>query len=215
MLRFILIIFTVYLVLIPQVGATGGNLEVYIQDLVDHGYNLLNDPALPNHKKRKEIRKLISDNLYLDWMARYSLGRHRRVLSEAEIEEFVAVYSKFVVKAYTDLFEYYNGHRAVIKNIQQIDEDSFIVQMEIVKVDSQLPIEVSYLIHRIVIAGQNNQYKIADIITEGISILNSQQSEFNSVIINQGLDVLVKDLRAKIKAEKASKSKKANNTKKS
>ncbi|NRB10005.1 MAG: ABC transporter substrate-binding protein [Rickettsiaceae bacterium] len=217
MARFILIVFTVFTVFIPRINAIQNNpdqseevtqLRFYIQNLVDQGYDLLNNPSLPNKAKRKEIRKLISRNLYLDWMARYTLGRHRRVMSEADIEEFVNIYSQFVVKAYTDLFEYYNGHRALIKNIQQIDEDSFITQMEIVKADSQSPIEVSYLIHRITVAGQKDQYKIADIITEGISILNSQQSEFNSVILNQGLDVLIEDLQAKINAEKASKAKK-------
>ena len=45
---------------------------------------------------------------------------------------------------------------------------------------------------------KQNPYKVADIITEGVSILNSQQSEFNNIISNQGIDALIDDLKGKV-----------------
>jgi ABC-type transporter MlaC component len=45
---------------------------------------------------------------------------------------------------------------------------------------------------------KKSTYKIDDIITEGVSILNSQKSEFNNIIINQGIDALIDDLKGKL-----------------
>jgi len=52
--------------------------------------------------------------------------------------------------------------------------------MEIFKKDSDSPVAVDYLVHKLTNAKQN-PYKVGDIITEGVSILNSQQTEFDNV----------------------------------
>ena len=56
-----------------------------------------------------------------------------------------------------------------------------VVNMEIVRTSGKQPVKIDYLINRLEIS-TNNPYRIRDIVTEGISILNSQKSEFNSVI---------------------------------
>ena len=73
----------------------------------------------------------------------------------------------------------------------------FIINMEILKKDSDMPVKVDYLVHKLEKTKQN-PYKVGDIITEGVSILNSQQSEFNNIISNQGIDALIDDLKGKI-----------------
>jgi ABC-type transporter MlaC component len=69
--------------------------------------------------------------------------------------------------------------------------------LEILKKDSDTGIKVDYLVHKLENT-KKSTYKIDDIITEGVSILNSQKSEFNNIIINQGLDALIDDLRGKL-----------------
>lgn len=171
-------------------------LEIYVRKLISDGYSLFNDEKIPVAKRNKRIKELLNENLNLDWMARYSLGRHRRTLDENKIEEFARTYSKFVVKAYVDLTQHYSGEKAKLKTVKQIDEDMFIVNLEIIKPGSNSPIKVDYLVHEIG-NGKDHKFKVGDIITEGISLLNSQQSEFNSIISNQGIDALIKNLEEK------------------
>jgi phospholipid transport system substrate-binding protein len=172
-------------------------LKLYVENLIATGYEVLNNPALEQQERIRQSSLLIKKNLYLDWMANYTLGRHRRVLSKDVIDNFTNVYSKFVVKAYSDLASHYSGEKAVIKKVKQIDDDMFIVGMEILKTNSAVPIRVEYLIYKVTNTNKNT-YKVADVITEGISILNSQQSEFNSVISNQGIEYLIDNLSQKV-----------------
>lgn len=171
-------------------------LKVYVEDLIQKGSDLVNDKSLSENERRAKSGAMIKSHLYLDWMAKYTLGRHRRVLSEAQIKEFVQVYSLFVVKAYADLTTNYKGEKAVLTNIKQIDDDLFVVNSEFIRPSSQSPVKVDYLVHKIE-GNKKDPYLIGDIITEGISILNSQQSEFNSVISSHGIDWLIADLKTR------------------
>lgn len=177
-----------------QASLDTSDLKIYIEKLIDEGYTTFNDPALSDVQKNAKARELISSHLHLDWMANYALGRHRRVISPEKLNKFIKVYSQFVVKAYSDLSTSYSGEKAVLKNIRQIEDDMFIVNMEILRPSGQPPIKVDYLVHKLD-DNKKDPYRIGDIITEGISILNSQQAEFNSVISNRGIDALIDELR--------------------
>lgn len=173
-------------------------LRDYVTTLINEGYELFNDPTITKIEREKKVEKLLRENLYLEWMAKYSLGRHRRTLSKEKIAEFVEVYSKFVVKAYVDLTQHYKGETATLKAVRKFDDDMFIVYLEIEKPGSNSPIRVDYLVHQIMKKNGNFSFMVADIITEGISILNSQQAEFNSIITNQGIDALIANLKEKL-----------------
>lgn len=172
------------------------NIRNYVDDLVNRSYKIINDKSLSGDEKVTRSRSLVKDNLHLDWMAKYVLGRNKRSLSAAKIKEFADVYSKFVVSAYAELVRDYSGEKTNIKNIKKVDEYMYVVEMEIVKPDSPDRIKVEYLVHKVE-GATKGIYKIADIITEGVSILNSQQAEFNSIISAQGIDGLIADLKNK------------------
>ena len=196
-MRIIISLLLIFLSFISPVNADEDTkkLKQYLETLIDDGYKLFHDQSLSGADRVKESSKLIQSNLYLDWMAKYTLGHHRRNISKEKIKEFSKVYSDFVVTAYADLAQNYDGEKAVLKNIKKIDDNMFIVNMEVVKPGSQLPIKIDYLVHKL--KNKKTPYLIGDIITEGISILNSQQSEFNSVISTRGIDALITDLRSR------------------
>lgn len=176
------------------------DLKVYAEKIINDVYDIFNDKNLSSGERSKKIKDFITENLHLDWMAKYALGRHRRTIPKNKINEFVKVYSDFIVKAYTDLSASYNGEKSVLKNIKQINEDMFMIHMELIKPNGQPPIKIDYLVHEI--DNSKTPYRVGDIITEGISILNSQQAEFNNVITTHGIDGLIKDLRSRIDSSK-------------
>lgn len=182
------------------------DLRKYVENLINEEYELVHDSTLTESQRYKKTSELIQSHLHLDWMAKYTLGSNRRIISDDKIAEFTKVYSKFVVKVYADITNNYNGEKAVLKNIKQVDDDMFIVNTEIVRPSGQQPVKVDYLIHKLE-NQSNNPYRVGDIITEGISILNSQQSEFNSVISSRGIDTLIVELKRKVEKSKENKKK--------
>ena len=148
-------------------------LKVYVNNLITDGYNIVNDANLSAADKVNRSSTLIRANLHLDWMAKYTLGRHKKNLSAGKIKEFTEVYSKFIVQAYADLSKNYSNVKAVVKKVNKVDDNVFLVSMEIFKKDSDSPVAVDYLVHKLVNAKQN-PYKVGDIITEGVSILRDR-----------------------------------------
>jgi len=194
-------LFIFLLFISPAANASSNNIDTrelkkYTEDLIDDGHVIFNNKTYSDAKRRQEFGALIRSHLYLSWMAKYSLGRHRRTMSKEKISEFIEIYEQFVVKAYADLSSSYSGEKAMLKNIKQIDEDMFIVNIEVLRPGAQLPIKIDYLVHKIE-SNSEDPYRISDIITEGVSILNSQQAEFNSVISSRGIDALITDLKTR------------------
>lgn len=171
------------------------SLKAYVQEMLDEGYNLFHDPKLSESEVKLKSAQIIRANLYLDWMAKYSLGRYRLKLAPDKLAEFITIYSDFVVKAYADLAGHYRGEKAILKNIKNVDNSMFLVSTEIVKPDTAVPIKVEYLVHKI---NDQNKYLVGDIITEGVSLLNSQQSEFNSVLSTNDIEYLIADIKKRI-----------------
>lgn len=187
----------IFIFALPSYAASDNTeLRKYVQNLMNDAFKIFDNKSISLEKKINQSGELIEKNLNLDWMAKYSLGRNRKSLSPEKINEFVKVYSKFVVMAYANLTKHYNGEEAKILGIKQIDDDMFIAILEISNPNRQA-VRVEYLVHQFV-TKEKISFKISDIITEGISLLNSQQSEFNSVIQSHGIDGLINDLKTKI-----------------
>lgn len=171
-------------------------LKEYVHKLINDGYQLFNDTSISETERLRRSAELIRVNLDSEWMAKYTLGRHRKSLNQAQMREFIEAYSKFIVKVYSDLSKNYNGEKAIIKRVNQLDKDRFIVSIEIVKPTDQSIISVEYLVHQ----GDSKSgrpFQVADVITEGVSIISSQQAEFDSIIRAQGIDALITDLKNK------------------
>ncbi|PCJ29437.1 MAG: hypothetical protein COA94_01550 [Rickettsiales bacterium] len=199
-MRTIISIFLIFSLWAP--ASYAGNADTkklgeYIENLINEGHKMFNNKKMSQTDRYHKTTKLIEGHLYLDWMAKYTLGRHRRTIDKKKISEFSATYAKFIVKVYADLSVHYNGEKARLRKIKQIDDNLFIVNTVIIKPADQDTIKIDYLVHEINETG-DDPYRVGDIITEGISILNSQQAEFNSVISTRGIDALIVDLQERI-----------------
>lgn len=172
-------------------------VKVYVDQLSYKVSDILNDKSVSEDAKIAKCKDLIAANVDLDWMAKYTLGRYRRQFSERQIREFSEVYANYVVKAYSNMVKSYKGEHADIKNIQPISDNEFIVKTELISKTGNPPIKVDYFV-RDISNTKVSSLKIVDIITEGVSMINSQQSEFVSIIAASGFDALIEALQKKV-----------------
>ncbi|XVN42329.1 MAG: ABC transporter substrate-binding protein [Candidatus Rickettsia vulgarisii] len=158
----------------------------YANKLVENELSILNNEEIQQSEKIKQTKKLIEANLDLDWMARYTLGGFRNSLQSGQISDFTEVYKKYVSKAYSDLVKDYKGQKPEIIGIDSVGDKRYMVSMTIGTIN------VKYLVHQ-----NSGGYKVADIITEGVSLISSQQAEFTNILSGQGYDALIKELEKK------------------
>lgn len=169
----------------------------YVNTVVRDGSSVLNDNKLSQAEKINRTRVLISNNLDLDWMARYTLGGYRKTLTPEQINKFIDVYSKYVIKVYANLVKDYRGEDAKVGRVYATGKTMFKVEMTIINNKENQGISVSYSVHPVKDSRDKLSLKVTDIITEGVSFLQSQQQEFTSTIANQGIDALISELVSK------------------
>ena len=172
-------------------------LNKYISQLLDNTFTILHDPNLTLPEKTARSESLLEANLDLNWMALYTLGRNRRILLPEQVQRYSEVYKRYIIETYGAAVKLYDGQRVTIQQVMPIDDTEYSVATLFVNENSGQEISVEYRVRLM----KDNSYKVFDIVTEGISLVQSQHSEFNSVMANHGLDKLIEILD--IKANKA------------
>lgn len=185
----IALIFIIFFVQVSYSIDSHNELKSYINQLIVKVSQLLNNENLSDQMKLNHCSNLILANLDLDWMAKYTLGRHKKVMTEAQIQEFKKNYSTYIIKTYLDLIKNYKGEQVKIKKIQNLSNNEFIVSTTVSR--EQISLNVDYFIKKVDI----NLFLISDIITEGMSIINSQKAEFNNIILTHSIDYLISKMK--------------------
>lgn len=187
------------LILLPVflVSAKDSNVEAYVSNLLDESILVLEDKSLNNEVKLERIRKTLLNHLDTKWMAKYTLGRSVKNVPKAKLEKFVQIYTKYLVTTYSNSLIEYKGQKVEIKSYDTLSEKFYIVKTHVLG-SGDNPIHVDYLTKKT----SGNHYKVRDIITEGISLVNSQRSEYTNVIENDGIDHLIDVLVKKTSGSK-------------
>jgi phospholipid transport system substrate-binding protein len=188
------VIICLILSFIPQLGYSSSNsnevVNNYVHQLVKDGLDIVQDNNLSQDAKVAKTKKLILANLNLNWMAKYTIGSYRRTLTPEQINQFTSVYGNYLGKTYSDLVKNYHGQIAKVEKIRVIDKGEFMITMLIGTV------KVDYLVKEVSDASSKNALKISDVITEGVSLINSQQSEFVNILSGEGgFTKLIEELR--------------------
>jgi phospholipid transport system substrate-binding protein len=186
--RALLLLFIVH----TSASATDKAIADYVDGIVSAFFAITKNSALSEQDKVSKASSLLEASLDFDWMGKFVLGRYRRNLSEADLKDFLLVYKTYLIKTYADAMRHYKGETITIKNVHLLSDDEYVVKTNINKKD-QNPIAVDYLIR-----SATMPYKVFDVVTEGVSLVSSQQAEFGSIMGNSGVRTLIDYLNKKI-----------------
>lgn len=178
-----------------SVKAENAELSNYVDTLMTQFLTVVKDPSLSEAAKTKKARSMLLENLDFDWMGKFALGRYRRSLSTQEVSSFIDVYKHYLTNTYSEAVKNYKGEKIKIKAVQKISDQEFVVKTLIIK-NSQENLSVDYLVRQ-QSGGGKTSYKVFDVVTENVSMINSQQAEFGGILGSQGLSKLKEDLLAK------------------
>ncbi len=175
-----------------EVKAFADNLAQSVQDI-------LTQEALGAAEKQRKLERLFDNHVDIDWVSRFALGRYWRTASEQQRRAYQRNYKAFVLKYYTDRLIDHTGQEYRITEVRTTSEEEgeYLLGMELVNTNEPNML-VDYRIRE-----DGDRLKIYDIIIEGVSMITTQRSEFNSVIANKGLDYLIDVLEKKAEAAKS------------
>lgn len=174
--------------------------EQFIRNVADRGMNFLTNEDLTLQERKRKFRQILIDSFDINTIARFSLGRYWRKATPDQREEYLQLFKDMIIAVYSNRFDEYSGQQLKVKNSRPEGERDVLVSTEIIS-----PGETSDVVVRWRIRYQDGQYKIIDVIIEGVSMLVTQRSDFSSVIQRGGgrVEVLLDHMRERVNSEKA------------
>ena len=148
-------------------------------------------------KKRDKIIAIIDDSIDSDWIARFVLGKNFKTSTPEQQQRFTGLYRQFMINTYGPKFKNYNGRKFTVSEV--VERNGFyIAKAEFLPRDSNVAILVDFRVKE-----RNSKLVILDFIVEGVSLVETQRSEFNSAISQNGMDKFMDELAERVKKLKA------------
>jgi len=166
--------------------------EDFIRGLGDQAIIILDDASSTEDEKTEAFSHLVVDNTDIRAIGKFTLGRYRRTVTPAKLEEFLVLFRDFTENFYEARLGEYSGERLDIKGSLVRSAKDIIVVSELRFSFAQEPLSVNWRLRK-----RNGQYSIRDLQVVGIWLALEQRSQFTSVIANNGgrIDALLESLR--------------------
>ena len=148
----------------------------------------------PSLRQRKnEILNNVSEYFNFDEMAKRALGRPWKEQAPDKRQEFTLLFKQLIFNTYINRLENYTGSKErVFYDSEKLDGDYATVKTHVVY-QGDNNVEIEYRLHR-----DAGEWKVYDVVVEGISIVENYRSQFASILNNESFDSLLSRLREKI-----------------
>ncbi len=163
-------------------------VEQYVRAIEAKSRATASNSSLNSAQKVEKLSSIFLDVVDTEWMAKFAMGKSWNSISSTDQQKYLNAYRKYLVRSYADKFSKYTGQAVTINAISPSTNQQFMVDTTIT-LNGQ-PFVISY---RCKLYSPDN-IKIRDITAEGISLLSTQRSEFNSLISQRGFDGLIEAL---------------------
>ncbi len=170
-----------------------GEVSSFVHSTSERVMEILKKPS-SDSEKQAQLTSVFTDTVDINWIARFAVGKNWQQMSATQQSEYISNYRKFLISSYVPVFKKYNGQKVLIKHINPVGNEQYVVTTEIQSDNSGVPYKVEYRVKR-----TDGQYKVRDIIAEGVSMINTQRSDFGSIVAERGIPALNQDLLAKAK----------------
>lgn len=165
-----------------------------IRSTVDRALVVLKDPGLKplakTKERREELKKILFARFDFTEMAKRALAANWRRRTPQEQEEFVALFSGLLERAYAEIIESYTDEKIIYIG-ERLDGRYADVSSKVLTSKGE-EYSINYRAHLV-----NGEWRVYDVIAENISVVNNFRSQFNRVIANSSYEELVRRLRDK------------------
>ena len=174
----------------------GDNALKMVENLTKDGIEQLINSDASAEEKSRIFKKLFTENLDLDFIAKYVLGRYWRVATAQQKKEFIALYKDFNVKTWSKRFDEFKGKGFVFEGVSPANNPNQIFVNTKVPMKEGSPVSVKWRVYN-----NGGKLKIIDIIIENVSLAQTARNEYTSFIAKspKKIDGLLESLREKIK----------------
>ena len=158
--------------------------DVFVQSTVNRAADTLGG-NLSKDERIKELKKIAKDTVDIKGIGLYSLGSHRKGLSDEKEEEYSKVFEDYFMTSFSSRLAEYSNPVIEVNSKEKINENYTLVSSTLVATEKRPEIKIDWRIY----TKNPDKPLIRDLIIEGLSLARTQKEEFNSIIQGAGGDV--------------------------
>ena len=152
---------------------------------------------LDKNTKIQQLRNLAEKAVDIKGVGRYSLGKHRKNITDEQLTEYEKLFKEYFLKSFSSRLSEYTDPKINVIDQEILNEKYTMVSSILVADEKRPEVNIKWRVYT------KNPTKplIRDVIIEGLSLARTQREEFNSVIqSNDGnIEALFDNLRKFIK----------------
>lgn len=190
---------TIIISLIGSISFAQLSPKEQVKTTVDNVINILKDPKYKGQdkaqKRRAALRAEIGKVFDFEEMSKRTLGIYWRERTPQERKEFVELFKDLLERSYSGKIESYTDEKILYYD-EKIDNNRYAeVRTKIITADKkEIPLD-----YRLYFNGK--EWKVYDVVIEGVSLISNYRSQFNKIIRNQSYQELVKRMKTKQQEE--------------
>ena len=182
-------------------AADAADAQKFINGLASNALILVNDKAMSDKDRAEKFRTLFVATFDLPEIGKFVPGRHWKNATPAQQKDFIESFEDFTVLTWSTRFKDYSGVSSAIDGAAPADDGYWQVDLRIIRNQGD-PLPLGWRIHKV-----DGNWRITDILVEGVSMALTQRQDFASAMQSSGgsLDALLDAMHKKTDELKAGK----------
>jgi phospholipid transport system substrate-binding protein len=170
----------------------------FLSSMTGRAIAQLTDENLPLSERKVRFRVLFRENFDVPAVGRFVLGRYWRRAKPEVRETFLSVFEEVMIQRFAPKFAGYAETKFEISRVRALDQPGHFVIRSRISPDRGEAIEIDWRVRE-----RDGQFKILDVIGEGISMALTLRSEYASAIKDSGgrVEGLIDRLRTQVESE--------------
>jgi phospholipid transport system substrate-binding protein len=168
--------------------------EVFVQQNIDKGYNILNDMKLTKDQRHRQFHDFIIGLTDMRRIGIFTIGQYVRGASKDQLDAFIKSFTEYAVAVYETRLGKYTGQTFRITGSVQRAADDVVVNTDVISTTnaSAEPFKAAFRVRKT----PEGRFILTDIQVEGIWLALSQRSDFTGFLQqhNGKLSDLIVDL---------------------
>jgi phospholipid transport system substrate-binding protein len=163
-----------------------------VDGLANQVVPILQDKSLNSDQKRERIEQIAYTAMDFDTLSKLVLARNWSKFSSAQQAEFVQEFKRHLSVTYGRNVDNYHNEKVQILGEREATRGDVVVQTKILRGSRSEDILVDYRLRR-----RDGQWKIIDVVVEGVSLVSNFRSQFEDIVATGGPDKLIGLLKEK------------------
>ena len=174
--------------------------EAFVNNMAQTVLAIIKDENKPFAAKQVTLKQEFTSVVDSNWIARFVLGKTWNTATAEQKEHYTALYRTYLTNSYISNFNEDSERKLKdikILSINDAEDNNFSVHTEMLLTDAD-NVRVDYLVSE-----KAGEYKIIDIVIEGISLLSTHRSEFSELASAGGVDGVIGRLEQMVGQDKS------------